>query len=204
MTTEELGRRERKRLQTREAIEAAALALFAERGFESTTVTDIAERADVSRRTFFDHFPAKEDVLFAELPALQGAFDAHMAARGAQESVFDALRSWIDVSFGDEAEADEERKRCRRAIVRSTPLLEERERALLGEFESRIAREAARDLGTGPDDLRAQLVGTAALTALLEVDRRAGEDPDPARALALLDQAITFLQGGLEALRQKG
>ena len=51
-------------MTTRRALQQAALALFAERGYEETTVADIAARAEVGVRTFFVHFPTKEDVLF--------------------------------------------------------------------------------------------------------------------------------------------
>ena len=56
--------RARRKLHTRRALQEAALSLFAERGYEETTVADIAERAEVGLRTFFVHFPTKEDVLF--------------------------------------------------------------------------------------------------------------------------------------------
>jgi hypothetical protein len=60
----ELNRRTRRKLITRRTLEEAALQLFAEQGYETTTVTQIAERADVGKRTFHFHFPTKEDVLF--------------------------------------------------------------------------------------------------------------------------------------------
>jgi AcrR family transcriptional regulator len=64
------GRRERKRLETRERIFRAAMKLFAERGFFSTTVEDITEAADVGKGTFFNYFPSKEAV-FAVLHEIQ-------------------------------------------------------------------------------------------------------------------------------------
>ena len=54
----------RRKQRTRRALQQAALSLFAERGYEETTVADIAGRAEVGLRTFFFHFPTKEDVLF--------------------------------------------------------------------------------------------------------------------------------------------
>ena len=60
-------RRERKKLQTRQAILDAAAELFESQGFRATTVAQIAERADVAPRTFFLHFGAKEDLLFSHL-----------------------------------------------------------------------------------------------------------------------------------------
>lgn len=63
--TEELGRRERKKQRTRQALVEAAVRLFQEKGYEQTTVAEIAAAADVTARTFFLHFPTKEDVLLA-------------------------------------------------------------------------------------------------------------------------------------------
>ncbi|NNN00541.1 MAG: TetR family transcriptional regulator, partial [Acidimicrobiaceae bacterium] len=59
----EVGRRERKRLKTHDELRRAALELSAERGLAKVTVEDIAEAADVSLRTFYDHFPSKEDAI---------------------------------------------------------------------------------------------------------------------------------------------
>jgi AcrR family transcriptional regulator len=62
-----LGRRDRKRLETRKGLAAVALELFAERGFDAVTVNDIADRADVDPSTFYRHFGSKEAVVFSDL-----------------------------------------------------------------------------------------------------------------------------------------
>jgi AcrR family transcriptional regulator len=63
-TTGAGGLRARKKRQTRAAIAAAAMELFKARGFDAVTIADIAAAADVSRKTIFNYFPAKEDLAF--------------------------------------------------------------------------------------------------------------------------------------------
>ena len=65
MSSTEISRRERKKDETRERIVGAAIRLFTLKGFESTTVDEIAEAADVAKGTFFNYFPRKEAVLDA-------------------------------------------------------------------------------------------------------------------------------------------
>ncbi|WP_410616274.1 TetR family transcriptional regulator [Amycolatopsis sp. lyj-109] len=60
---DELGLRERKKLRTRAAISAAAIELFLERGFDAVGVAEVARAAEVSKRTLFAYFPAKEDLV---------------------------------------------------------------------------------------------------------------------------------------------
>ena len=79
MTELELSRRERKKEETKERIFKAAVKLFRDRGFETTTIDDITERADVAKGTFFNYFPRKEAVL-GYLSEVQLA-DAHAFAQ---------------------------------------------------------------------------------------------------------------------------
>ncbi|MCW2902925.1 MAG: transcriptional regulator, TetR family, partial [Streptosporangiaceae bacterium] len=86
------GRRERKKRRTREALVEAAFELFREKGFEATTVEEIADAVDVSSRTFFRYFASKEDVALTFQEEQLAAVLAALAARPADEPVVTALR----------------------------------------------------------------------------------------------------------------
>jgi AcrR family transcriptional regulator len=89
--TDVLGRRDRKKQQTRDELVDAAVKLFAARGFDETTTEDIADAADVSQRTFFRHFPSKEAVLYGDAAAVELAFRDAIVGRDAKESPVDAV-----------------------------------------------------------------------------------------------------------------
>jgi AcrR family transcriptional regulator len=92
----ELGRRERKRSETRERLFRCAMKLFAERGFFATTVEDITEAADVGKGTFFNYFPSKEGV-FNVLSEIQLGKVAEARARAdrGEASTHDVLRDLL-------------------------------------------------------------------------------------------------------------
>ena len=197
--------RERKKQRTREQIVHAALELFAERGFEGTTITDIAEAADISPRTFFGYFPSKEDVVFHDAEAVLGSFREHLQSRAEDEDVFEALRSWA-LRYEADADYATDEECARRQLVRDTPVLAARERAHVAAVERILAEAVADDLGVDRDSLRPHLVGAAAIAALEAVGRLHDKQgsSDPARSAEdVLDEALTFLQGGLDALRRR-
>ena len=73
------GRRERKKLETRERIFESGVALFATHGYDSTTMEQIGERADVSRATVFNYFARKEDIVFEWFGRLRAEFAKALA-----------------------------------------------------------------------------------------------------------------------------
>ncbi|MEU6781781.1 TetR family transcriptional regulator [Nonomuraea angiospora] len=87
----EESRRERKKRQTRQLLVGTALRLFAEQGYEQTTVAQIAAAADVATKTFFNYFPTKEDVLFAEVLEYMEQVAVVIAEREPSDRVADVL-----------------------------------------------------------------------------------------------------------------
>jgi AcrR family transcriptional regulator len=88
------GLRERKKRETREAITRAAWRLFARRGFDAVTVADIARAANVSEKTVFNYFPAKEDLVFGAGMQRIAALIEAVTARPEGASIVEPFRRW--------------------------------------------------------------------------------------------------------------
>jgi len=100
--------------------------LFEERGFEATTVADIAARAGLTKRTFFRYFADKREVLFSGTDALRETFVAGVAAAPADDCPLDAIAAGLDAMADLFAEFGEHPRR-RQAIIAANPELQERE-----------------------------------------------------------------------------
>ena len=196
-----LGLRERKKLQTRETIARVGLELFAERGYEHTTLADIAEAANVSKRTIFAYFESKEDILFCDQPEFFEQFRMALEQRPPEQTTIDALHDL----FAAMASLDDNAK-LRKKIIASHEALRNSERARSGEFEELIARSIAKDLETDADDIRPNLVAASMTAAFTNVRDRfedeTGEPIDHEQAMAIIDEVLDFVRGGLERLRR--
>lgn len=196
-----MGLRERKKEQTRRAIEDAAFRLFDERGFQATTVADIADAADVAPRTFFAYFPSKEDVLFADFDETVEALAERLRGRPSTESTFDALRAWIAGLLPD-LEADAHQA-VRHRLCAQHESIAAHERQLMARIEAIITESVAADLGDAPTDLRPRMVAAAAIAAVMSMrpDDPCSEELAPREKLKRLDEAFEFLHGGVAALQ---
>jgi AcrR family transcriptional regulator len=114
-------RRERKKLETRQALEQAALRLFAEQGYEQTTVEDIAEAADVAVRTFFRYFSSKQDVLFGDVVTDRvKRLRTELAARPPTESPLESVVAVMDMLDFDGPD-EEQQILARMDLMRQQP-----------------------------------------------------------------------------------
>jgi AcrR family transcriptional regulator len=195
------GLRERKKQQTRETIEKVALQLFAERGYEHTTLAEIADAADVSKRTIFAYFESKEDILFCDEPEFFGQLRQKLEQRPPDTTTVDALREFISSITPSDDDA-----KLRKQIVNSDETLRRSARARFAQAEQLIAESIARDLGAGPDDLRPVLAAaslTAAFTTVLDrLEAETGAPPTHEQVMSIVDEVLEFLRGGIERLQR--
>lgn len=126
---------------TRERLQQAALDLFAERGFDSTTVAEIAARAGLTERTFFRYFADKREVLFGGSEALQEAIVAGLGDAPASMPPLEAAAASFE-AVGRTFFIPERRafSRRRQAVIAANPELQEREVAKLASMSGAIAR----------------------------------------------------------------
>lgn len=161
------GRRERKRRQTRERIETAALTLFLERGFDSTTIEDITEAADVSKRSFFDYFPSKEDVVAAWQDSFAGELIDAVAAQPADASLVEVIEAAIDAAL--RAAISDPQYLAIAVLIRDTPALRARDQLKYAKLERKLA-DALHARCSGGDAERFRLsVLAAAVVSMLRV-----------------------------------
>jgi AcrR family transcriptional regulator len=185
-----LGLRERKKLRTRQAIREAARRLIDERGYDSTTVEQIAAAAEVSPSTVFRYFPSKEHIVLADDYAQFSM--AFLRERPAHEPPLAALRAVVTEMVRRLAEDFSEEYRWRRQLVRRVPAI----RALVGEEQDRwvesVSRVCAERLGLPADNLElCVLVGavTGAFHQVLWADH--GEDTD---LVQMIERALAVLE----------
>jgi len=119
-------------------LEQAALALYAERGFDNTTVAEIAERAGVTERTFFRHFADKREVLFGGAGGLQDLLVGTVASALASLAPLDAVAAGLEAA-GALFEEYRATVRQRAAIIAATPELRERELIKLAVLSAALA-----------------------------------------------------------------
>jgi AcrR family transcriptional regulator len=119
-------------------LEQAALELYLERGFEQTTVAEIAKRAGLTERTFFRHFADKREVLFAGADMLQDLLVSTVASAPDSAAPIDAVAAALEAA-GAVLQQRREYSRRRQAVIAANPGLQERELIKLASLASALA-----------------------------------------------------------------
>jgi AcrR family transcriptional regulator len=165
------GLRERKKARTRAALVASAQRLFAERGYATTTVEDVALAAEVSPRTFFRYFATKEEVLFAEYEAAIDLWLEEMRAAPAGEQLGAAMRN-ATLALTGLYERDPQRFDALDAVLAAEPALAGHVLELDGRAAERAAALIAERLGIDADaDPRPRIIAGATMGAVRAATR---------------------------------
>lgn len=170
MVSEEatLGRRERKKRETRRAIRRAAVRLAHEQGVEHVTVEQISEAADIAPRTFFNYFSGKDEALIGGSEETTDELGELLLARPAGEPPLRALRAALrDSEFVTAAEDRREEMLDRQRLIAENPSLLPQQLARYADLERMFTRVMAQRLDVDPDrDLRPALFAATAATVL--------------------------------------
>jgi AcrR family transcriptional regulator len=195
------GLRERKKAKTRTAIQEHALRLFAEQGYEATTVEQIADAAEVSPSTFFRYFPTKEDVVMYD--ALDPLLLAAWESQPAELSPIGALRATMRQVFGA-APADVLARQDERALlIFAVPELRMRMLDELVRSMHLLIEIAAKRATRAPDDVAVQ----ALAGAVIGVGIAAWVSGGGLRAsdfLERMDAGLAELESGFPSLSRRG
>jgi AcrR family transcriptional regulator len=186
--------RERRRIRTRRTIQAQALRLFAAKGFQATTIEEIAAAAEMAPRTFFRYFPTKEEVVFwSEYPPMLAGF---IAARPDDEPAMEALHHGIVDALAAIWDQDGERTLERLRLAFRTPALHPRMRQQQAHWAAGLAEILADRLGERPDNLEVRAIAAAVAAAVWVAAEEWQAQDGRAELGALIDRALDSVLGG--------
>jgi mycofactocin system transcriptional regulator len=179
---------------SRAELERVALDLFTSRGFDETTVEDIATAAGIGRRTFFRYYASKNDAVWgdfdAELEKLRRWFAECSPDIGLMDAVHHAVLTFNRL---DRDQVPWHRRRM--ALILNTPALQAHSTPMYARWRAVIAEFAARRVGAAPEDMVPQLIAYAALGAAVAAYEQWLRDSE-AELEPLLDLAMAELSRG--------
>jgi AcrR family transcriptional regulator len=188
--------RERNKARARTEIAGAALALFAERGFEHVTVDDIVNAAGVSRRTFFRYFETKEDALLADYPQLSDRLHQAFESKGDDVPALVAIRQVLH-GIADWYLERRDAVLARSSVIHGSSTPAARNLELLTQWEVVVAQVVGLRIGEDAAGLTARTISAtviAAFRAALSQWVRSGGSDD---LHALMDTAFDLVEHGV-------
>jgi len=194
MSGERASLRERKKARTRAAIQRHAMRLFLERGYDSTTVEQIADAAEVSHTTFFRYFPTKEDVVLSD--EFDEMFLAALRAQPAGLGPLPALRAALRAVFGAVSAEEMSEIKERAMLVLTVPALRAAALDNLTQTIRVIAACVAERTGKPADDPAVRALSGAAVGVMISEQLYWVEHPDT-DLFDAIDRALGHLEDGL-------
>lgn len=189
--TPRAGHPGRKPVTSRAELEQAAFGLFASRGFDATTVDEIAAAVGIGRRTFFRYFPSKNDVPWGAFEAELERMRVRLKACPPEVPLMDAIRlALIDFNRVDPAQVPLHRRRME--LILRVPTLLAHSTLRFAAWRQVVAEFAAERTGCRPDDLAPQAIAHAVLGVSVAAYEHWLDDP-AADLGTLLDDAMRQL-----------
>ena len=164
-TTGGLGLRGRQRESLRRRIHDSALQLFEDKGFEETTIAEIAEAAETSPRTVFRHFGSKEELVFMRSSGMLTYLRELLASRPRSETPYQALKAAM-CDFAERLESEKTDAMRRMGVIAQSPTLQRRQAEVREEYIQGLAQEVAAREGSARVTLEHQAVTLSAFGAL--------------------------------------
>ncbi|ROR90919.1 TetR/AcrR family transcriptional regulator [Nocardioides aurantiacus] len=185
----------------RERLADAALELFVEQGFASTTVPEITARAGLTTRTFFRHFADKREVLFDSGDSLPALARRIIAEAPPELSPIAVIAGGLDTVASEQFGGDIEHFRTRRAVIHADESLRERELRKMSALSEAISHGFRQ---RGLDELRATLVAHVTATVFSVAIGRWLDEDKPAPLSELLHDTLAVLRSVLDDLDASG
>jgi mycofactocin system transcriptional regulator len=187
----------RRRITSREELEQTAFALFAARGFEATTVDEIAAAAGIGRRTFFRYFPSKNDIPWGAFEDELDRMRVRLKACPPQVPLMDAIRIAL-IDFNRVAPAQVPLHRRRMELILRVPALLAHSTLRFTAWREVVAEFVADRTGRRPEELAPQAIAHAVLGVSVAAYEHWLDHP-AADLGVLLDDAMRQLSGAFQA-----
>ena len=184
---------------SRDVVSQYALQLFAHRGFEATTLDDIATGLGIGRRTLFRYFDSKNDMVWGDFDSVLRRLDDELRGRPVDLPLVDAVRTAVIESntYPAVAQAD---LRIRMTLITTVPALQAHSMLRYADWRNVIAEVAAERLGASAHDLVPRSLGYAALAASTAAFTHWVEHPGE-DLLKLMDRSYRLMAAGFDPAR---
>ncbi|MER5401309.1 TetR family transcriptional regulator [Streptomyces sp. NPDC002599] len=181
--------RERSKARRREAILVAAYELFAEQGFDSTSIADIADAAEVSPRTVTLYFPTKLELAMAHFNAFVDQLAGALHARPEGQGILDTVEQWMR----EQAQSQDKFDQVHDRMLQANPQLKGLCRGRLTEVIQDGARLLAEEQGWRPDDLAPRMLAATVASVIGELTHQSRPGD--------LEVAMTFIRAAAATLQ---
>ena len=200
MADKPLDLRSRTRENVRVQIAEVAFNVFAERGFDAVTATEVAEAAGISRASFFRYFESKEDAVFVAQEELGAKIAGRLRERPAGEDAWSALRQSLDPIIAVYRESPTQ-SLARLRLTRSTTKLRAHQLERFDQWKQLIGAALAERLGVEIVDVGIEALVAAALASLGSASSRWAASDGAGDLIELIDEAFAAIAGPFPELR---